>query len=58
MAARFHRSLNLLGADAEKDEEFKKIPGGPLLTFPIEHAVEPGVHVLECFLLESCSSPE
>jgi hypothetical protein len=31
-----------LGAEAEKDEEFKfkKAPGGLLLTFPIEHAVE------------------
>ncbi len=29
-----------LGADADKDEEFKKIPGGLLLTFPVEHAVE------------------
>ena len=28
----------ILGAEAEKDEEFKKIPGGLLLTFPIEHA--------------------
>lgn len=30
----------VLGAETEKDEEFKKIPGGLLLTFPIEHAVE------------------
>jgi len=29
-----------LGAEAEKDEEFKKVPGGLLLTFPIEHAAE------------------
>ncbi len=29
-----------LGADAEKDEEFKTIPGGLLLTFPVEHAEE------------------
>ena len=29
-----------LGAEAEKDEEFKSIPGGLLLTFPIEHAAE------------------
>ena len=29
-----------LGAEAEKDEEFKKIPGGLLLTFPVEHAAE------------------
>jgi len=31
-----------LGAEAEKDEEFKfkNIPGGLLLTFPIEHAAE------------------
>lgn len=29
-----------LGAEAEKDEEFKKVPGGLLLTFPIEHAGE------------------
>jgi hypothetical protein len=30
----------VLGAQAENDEEFKKIPGGLLLTFPIEHVVE------------------
>ncbi len=29
-----------LGAEAEKDEEFKSVPGGLLLTFPIEHAAE------------------
>jgi hypothetical protein len=29
-----------LGADTERDEEFKKVPGGLLLTFPIEHATE------------------
>ena len=29
-----------LGADTEKDEEFKKVPGGLLLTFPVEHAAE------------------
>jgi hypothetical protein len=29
-----------LGAEAEKDAEFKKVPGGVLLTFPIEHAAE------------------
>src|SRR5437667_215884 len=29
-----------LGAEIEKDEEFKKVPGGLLLTFPIEHAAE------------------
>ena len=29
-----------LGAEAENDEEFKKIPGGLLLTFPVEHAAE------------------
>ena len=29
-----------LGAEAEKDEEFKKVPGGLLLTFPVEHAAE------------------
>lgn len=29
-----------LGAEAEKDAEFKKVPGGLLLTFPIEHAAE------------------
>ena len=31
-----------LGADAERDEEFKfkKVPGGLLLTFPVEHAPE------------------
>lgn len=29
-----------LGAEAENDEEFKKLPGGLLLTFPIEHAAE------------------
>lgn len=30
----------VLGADLEHDEEFKKVPGGILLTFPIEHAAE------------------
>jgi hypothetical protein len=29
-----------LGADVEKDSEFKMVPGGLLLTFPIEHAEE------------------
>ena len=29
-----------LGAETEKDEEFKKVPGGLLLTFPVEHAAE------------------
>jgi hypothetical protein len=29
-----------LGAEAEKDEEFKKVSGGLLLTFPVEHAAE------------------
>ena len=29
-----------LGAEIEKDAEFKKIPGGLLLTFPIDHAAE------------------
>lgn len=29
-----------LGAEAEKDDEFKKVPGGLLLTFPLEHAAE------------------
>ncbi|MDQ3347742.1 MAG: DUF262 domain-containing protein [Acidobacteriota bacterium] len=29
-----------LGAEVEKDAEFKKISGGLLLTFPIEHAAE------------------
>jgi hypothetical protein len=29
-----------LGAEAEKDEEFKTVPRGLLLTFPIEHAAE------------------
>ena len=27
-----------IGAEPEDDDEFKKIPGGVLLTFPIEHA--------------------
>ena len=27
-----------LGAEAEKDWEFKQVPGGLLLTFPVEHA--------------------
>jgi hypothetical protein len=27
-----------LGSDPEADEEFKKLPGGLLLTFPVEHA--------------------
>jgi len=30
----------LLGAETENDDEFKKVPGGLLLTFPIEHAVK------------------
>jgi len=29
-----------LGAEAEKDWEFKQVPGGLLLTFPVEHAAE------------------
>jgi hypothetical protein len=29
-----------LGAEAEKDVEFKFIPGGLILTFPVEHAAE------------------
>lgn len=29
-----------IGAEPEDDEEFKKIPGGVLLTFPVEHAAE------------------
>ena len=29
-----------LGADAEKDVEFKFVPGGLILTFPVEHAAE------------------
>jgi len=29
-----------LGAEVENDEEFKSIPGGLLLTFPIEHAAK------------------
>jgi len=29
-----------LGAETEKDEEFKKVPGGLLLTFPVERAAE------------------
>jgi hypothetical protein len=29
-----------LGAEAEKDWEFKKVPGGLILTFPVEHAEE------------------
>ena len=29
-----------LGAETEKDEEFKRVPGGLLLTFPVEHAAE------------------
>src|SRR5437016_12278126 len=29
-----------LGAEAEKDVEFKFVPGGLILTFPVEHAVE------------------
>ena len=29
-----------LGADTENDWEFKKVPGGLLLTFPVEHAAE------------------
>ncbi len=27
-----------IGAESQDDEEFKKIPGGVLLTFPVEHA--------------------
>jgi hypothetical protein len=27
-----------IGAEPEDDEEFKKVPGGVLLTFPVEHA--------------------
>jgi hypothetical protein len=29
-----------LGAEPDQDEDFKSVPGGLLLTFPIEHAVE------------------
>jgi hypothetical protein len=29
-----------LGAEAEKDVEFKHVPGGLVLTFPVEHAAE------------------
>ena len=29
-----------LGAEAEKDWEFKWVPGGLVLTFPVEHAAE------------------
>jgi hypothetical protein len=29
-----------LGAEAEKDWEFKQVPGGLVLTFPVEHAAE------------------
>ena len=29
-----------LGAEAEKDAEFKIVPEGLLLTFPVEHAAE------------------
>ena len=29
-----------LGAEAEKDVEFKFVPGGLILTFPVEHAAE------------------
>lgn len=29
-----------VGAETEDDEDFKKIPGGLLLTFPVEHAAE------------------
>ncbi len=29
-----------IGAEVEKDAEFKKIPGGLLLTFPIDHSAE------------------
>lgn len=29
-----------LGADADRDEEFKALAGGLLLTFPVEHAAE------------------
>jgi len=29
-----------LGAETEEDEEFKKVPGGLLLTFPVEHVAE------------------
>jgi hypothetical protein len=30
----------VLGAEAEKDSEFKQVPGGLVLTFPVEHAAE------------------
>ncbi len=30
----------ILGAEAEKDVEFKFVPGGLILTFPVEHAAE------------------
>jgi hypothetical protein len=29
-----------LGAEPEEDEEFKRLPGGLLLTFPVEHVAE------------------
>ena len=29
-----------LGVEAEKDSEFRKVPGSLLLTFPVEHAAE------------------
>ena len=29
-----------LGAEAEKDWEFKQVPGGLILTFPVEHAAK------------------
>jgi hypothetical protein len=32
--------FSALGADAEQDWEFKHVPGGLLLTFPLEHAAE------------------
>jgi hypothetical protein len=42
-----------LGAEAENDSEFKWIPGGLLLTFPVEHATEaltPLKHGLNAFV--------
>ena len=33
-------SVTLLGAESENDSEFKWIPGGLLITFPIEHAAD------------------
>jgi hypothetical protein len=35
-----------VGAEPEDDDEFKKVPGGVLLTFPVEHAAE-ALHLLQ-----------